>query len=330
MTPLAANRCRFRPGADQGHYESYFLRANHPQRALAFWIRYTFFSPQGRPQEAVGELWALCFDGERKSIAAVKQCYALDTCNIGRDGLALEIGAARLDSASMSGAAASGGHALAWDMQYSAPHPPLLLLPAPLYESGLPRAKALVTAPGADFSGTLRVDGEAIDIHAWRGSQNHNWGSRHTDAYAWGQVAGFDGAPDVFLECASARLKIGPFRTPSMTLVVLRIGTQEFALNSLAQSVRTRATTGFFHLEIDARARGVRITLRMRAARADFAGLAYANPPGGVKTCLNTKLAACDLTIEQGGQPARSYSTRNRAAFEILTDRQDHGVPMLA
>lgn len=29
-----------------GHYESFFQRANHPTRPLAFWIRYTIFSPK--------------------------------------------------------------------------------------------------------------------------------------------------------------------------------------------------------------------------------------------------------------------------------------------
>jgi len=324
MAPDEANRCRFQPGAAAGHYESYFLRANHPQRALAFWIRYTFFSPEGRPQDAVGEVWAVYFDGEDQSIVAAKECFPLAECRIGRHGL--DIGAARLGFDDMSGAAST----LAWRMAYTTPQAPLLLLPPKLYDAALPRAKALVSAPGALFSGALRVNGADIDIDGWLGSQNHNWGSRHTDTYAWGQVAGFDGAPEVFLECASARLKLGPFWTPSLTLVVVRIGAREFSLNSLSQSVRTRARADFFSLEIDARAGDVRITIKLRAPRSAFAGLAYDNPPGGVKTCLNSKLAACDLTIQERGQPTRSYTTQHRAAFEILTDREDHGVPVLA
>jgi hypothetical protein len=325
MTPEEANRCRFQPGSAQGHYESYFLRANHPERALAFWIRYTFFCPAGRPQDAVGEVWAVYFDGERNKITAAKECFALGECRISAPPLDLTIGASHLGTNTLHGAAGT----LAWHLQYSTPQKPLLL-PEALYGTALPRAKALVTAPGAVFAGTLKVDGAAIVIDGWRGSQNHNWGSRHTDTYAWGQVAGFDGAPDVFLECASARIRIGPLRTPPMTLVVLRIGDLEFSLNGLVQSLHTRATSDFLSLAIDARSRDVEITVNLRAARSDFAGLAYANPPGGMKTCLNTKLAACELTVRQRGHPARTYTTRHRAAFEILTDRHDHGVPMLA
>jgi len=58
-----ANWARYQPGQAAGHYESFFQRANHPTRPMAFWIRYTIFSPQNHPENAVGELWAIYFDG---------------------------------------------------------------------------------------------------------------------------------------------------------------------------------------------------------------------------------------------------------------------------
>lgn len=67
------NACRYQPGQTAGHYESYFVRANHPRRALAFWIRYTIFAPHGRPADAVGQLWAIWFDGESGQLAAVRK-----------------------------------------------------------------------------------------------------------------------------------------------------------------------------------------------------------------------------------------------------------------
>lgn len=41
-----------------------FSCANEAARARAFRIRYTFFRPARKPQPAVGETWAVCFDGE--------------------------------------------------------------------------------------------------------------------------------------------------------------------------------------------------------------------------------------------------------------------------
>lgn len=325
-----ANRCRFVPGSRAGHYESYFLRANEAGRARAFWIRYTFFSPAGQPQRAVGEVWAVWFDGERRRIVAAKSQYALTDCTIGAGAPDLLIGAARLSDERLSGSASAPGHRITWALGYDATQAPLLLMPASMYGGRFPQAKVLVGAPGALFSGELEVDGETVAVRQWRGSQNHNWGSRHTDTYAWGQVAGFDDAPDVFLECSTARLTWGPFRSPQMSLVVLRMGALELSLNSITQALRTRARIDGFCWDIDARADGVRVEIHIEAARDAFAGLHYPNPPGGVKTCLNSKLAACTLTVTLRGEPPRRFRSRHGAAFELLADRNDHGVPILA
>ena len=38
-----------------GHVESFFLKANHPSRPLAIWLKFTIFSPKGNPDDAVAE-----------------------------------------------------------------------------------------------------------------------------------------------------------------------------------------------------------------------------------------------------------------------------------
>ena len=67
----------------------------------------------------------------------------------------------------------------------------------------------------------------------------------------------------------------------------------------------------------------------MRAPPAAFVGLRYRNPPGGIKYCLNTKIAECSLRLTdlKTGR-TDTLRTANRAAFEILTDDTDHGVDM--
>lgn len=326
----AWNGCRYVPGTQDGHYESYFQRANHPQRPLAFWIRYTIFSPKGRPDDAVGELWAIYFDGEKGRITAVKEVHPLSTCQFSAEKLDMRIGSADLNRKELQGLAADNGHTLQWSLRYEGMQSPLLLLPQSLYASGFPKAKALVGTPNAMFDGVLIVDGQLVKIERWQGSQNHNWGSKHTDTYAWGQVAGFDNAPDVFLECSTARLRMGPFWTPPMSLVVLRIGKREFALNGIRQALRARGRFDFFDWHIESASRDARITVHMQAPPSLFVGLRYANPPGGEKTCLNTKLARCDVTLEIPGQAPYTFTTAHRAAFEILTERQDHGVAIVA
>jgi hypothetical protein len=199
-----------------------------------------------------------------------------------------------------------------------------LLLPERLYGAALPRAKALVGRPLARFRGTLTVDGEAIAVADWVGSQNHNWGSRHTDRYAWGQVAGFDEEPDAFLECTTARLRLGPFWTPWMSPVVLRLRGETLAWNGLARSIRARGRYAPYDWRIETSGGSGALSLRIWAEPWEFAALRYGDPPGGAKICLNSKLARCELAFARGG---RTLSLRSsRAAFEIVDDRAPPGV----
>jgi hypothetical protein len=324
------NSSRFKPEDPSGFYESYFQRANHPTRPLAFWIRYTSFNPKGHPDKACGELWAIYFDGETNFITAVKETVPISHCSFSRTQLDVRINGATLTDGALHGRAVSSSHVFQWSLHYTGREPPLLLLPESLYEGGFPKAKSLVGTPNAEYTGTLTVDGREIPIDGWRGSQNHNWGSRHTDRYAWGQVAGFDNAPDTFLECCTAQVKIGPVWSPRLTFVVLRDGGQETALNGLLQAMRAYGNFDFFTWTIDVRSPLARIYGRIYAPATVFVGLNYQNPPGGQKTCLNTKLASAEITVERRGQPLRTLKTMHRAAFEILTDRADHGVEIVA
>jgi hypothetical protein len=326
-----ANLTRYRLGQSAGHYESFFQRANHPTRPLAFWIRYTLFSPAKRPADAVGELWAIYFDGERTQHVAVKSVVPFSQCEFSQSNFSVAVADARLDADHLAGTAASGGHAIAWDLTYRGDAPPLFLLPLRLYRASLPRAKSLVGLPLATYDGVLTVDGKAIAVDGWVGSQNHNWGSRHTDQYAWGQVAGFDAHPDSFLEVATARLRIGPFWTPRMTPIVVRHRGREFRLNRLGQTLRTTASLRDFHWSFVAESNEVRLEGAIEGARANFVGLRYDNPPGGAKICLNSKIAACELQLTTRDSGAReTLVTRQRAAFEILTDDTTHGIDVRA
>jgi hypothetical protein len=318
------NGCRWRRDGT-GHYESWFCRGNDASGTRAFWIRSTIFEPRGRPEAAVGERWAIVFDRERGEIVAVKSVAPAAECSFAEHGLSVRIGEGVLDDDGLSGRASSGGHAIAWDLAVRGVEPPLLLLPEHLYGTRLPRAKALVGRPLARFSGTLSVDDRTIAIDDWIGSVNHNWGSKHTDHYAWGQVAGFHEAPEAFLECSTARLRIGPLWTPFLSPAVLRIDGRELRFNALLRSARAKGRFDLFDWTLHTGDREARLRVRISAAREDFVALRYDNPPGGSKTCLNCKLARCEVELEERGRTARRL-TSDRAAFEILSD-DDHGFP---
>lgn len=326
------NHARWHAGLRGGHYESFWLRANHPSRPLAFWIRYTLFSPKSTPDEAIGELWCIWSDGEQRQLTAVKREVPIGECRFAPDRFEVAVADARLQAGALSGWAEAHGNRIEWDLRYSGSEAPLFHLPQKLYDKPLPKAKSLVGLPLASFGGQVHVNGEVIRIENWIGSQNHNWGSKHTDHYAYGQVAGFDNAPQSFLEIATARIKLGPLWTPWMTPLVLRHAGREYALNALGRALRNAGSFKYFDWRFAGEDADVKIEGRIHASREVFAGLRYYNPPGGPKMndkcCLNSKIAACELTLsDKRSGHTETLHTAHRAAFEILSDDfSSHGV----
>jgi hypothetical protein len=326
MDAEQVNWARYRPGTRSGHYESYYLRANHPTRPLACWLRYTIFAPKGSG-EAVGELWAVLFDGETGEHVVGKTQVPMADCAFARDAFEVRVGEAALGPHLARGSAGP----IRWDLRYEGGQVPLLLLPPRLYDGGFPKAKSLVSAPLVRFEGELTAGDRRVDVDGWLGSQNHNWGSRHTDRYAFGQVAGFDGAPDSFLEVATAGNRVGPFRTPLLTLLVLRHGGREYAFTGLRQA-RRRASGQFgaFWWDFRTWSEEAEVTGHIEAPAAAFVGLAYADPPGGTKYCLNTKIASCELSIVDKAAGRATLVSQHGALFELLSDRPDPDVPVRA
>lgn len=308
-------------GTGQGHYESWFQRANHPTEPVAFWIRYTVFIPaDGGP--ALGEVWAILFDGDE--IVARKAEVPLARCSFSRSTVEVRIEDSTLDLERCIGAVED----VRWSLRYESPHPPMLMLPERLYGGGFPKAKLLTGSPLARYTGNIRVGDRTVDVDGWVGSQNHNWGSRHTDRYAWGQVAGFDDAPGVFFEAATAWLRFGPLWTPPLTIAVVRIGEQVVQRVGMLQAVRARASVAGFVWSLRTSGRSGTIDATFEGRQRDFVALRYLNPPGGHKACLNSKLARCRLRVDAPGLGTRSFETEHRAAFELLQDEPPTGLPL--
>jgi len=327
----ALNHTRYAPGQRKGHYESFYQRANHPTRPLAFWIRYTVFSPKGQPDAAIGELWAVFFDGETGQHVVAKEEHPIRDCAFDRDAFGARVADSVLTTGALHGGCSGPAGSVRWDLTYDGSAAPLYLLPEGLYDTPFPKAKSLVGVPLATYRGQLEVDGRRIDIDNWVGSQNHNWGSQHTDHYAFAQVAGFEDSPDSFLEVVSAQVRIGPVRTPLLTFCVLRHAGREHSIVSLPQARRAKARFGYFDWDFTTVSSDVRITGHVSAPAEAFVGLNYYNPPGGIKHCLNTKIGSCDVTLTDLGT-GRSETLRapDRALFEILTDDRSHGIAIRA
>lgn len=319
MDDRTAARVRFDPDSTKGHYESWFIRANHPTRPLAFWFRYTIFAPRHARDRATAELWGIWFDGEHHVARRID--VPLSRCRFeGARTLDVTVGDAHL-ALDAAGEATGALGDLRWRLALGEGHGPSRFLPERLYDGPFPRAKSVVLRADTRFDGVVSASGEDHAVEGWRGSVNHNWGSAHTDAYAWSQVVGFDEAPDTFLEIITGDVRVGGLALPRSTLAVLHHEgrTHHFDSPLRGALADARYDVGAYRVRCDNGE--VILDAHFSAPRAAFIGLPYRNPPGGVKVCHNSKLARADVTLIARGGAVTTLTSARRAAFEVLLDR---------
>ena len=319
------NNARFNPNLTNGFYESFFIRANHPLKKQAFWIRYTVFASGSDPDNRFAELWFAFFDEDRKYMG--KEYFDLFDCSFPRKYFDIHLGANILNSVHSSGICL--GHS--WDLNFQCKEEPLFFLPLNLYYGGFPKAKSIVSQPQAVFNGVVNVaEGHKFEIKDWKGSQNHNWGTAHTDHYAWGQVAAFDNAPSTFMELISAKLKIGPFNSPFITIMVLRHNGIEHRFNTPDKWLMNKGAFTYFEWSFSCENAQIKVEGTIKASKEDFVGFNYFNPSGGTKDCLNSKLASCSIKIshKDNNVVAEYLYSKHACAFEILTNEsiEEHGI----
>ena len=111
--------------------------------------------------------------------------------------------------------------------------------------------------------------------------------------------------------------------------MVLRHKGKEYLFNSLKGSTTNRGRYSYFRWDFSANNGKEKISGKIETDAANVIGLTYYNPPGGNKTCLNTKIAYAELTLIHKDGTKEELGTANRAAFEILTDDKHHGISIL-
>jgi len=311
------------------YYESRFVRANHPASAQALWLRSTLLLPaSGVP---VADAWVMVFDPDGAGNRALKQPFPIDHSEFLYDEWTARIGATAIDDRSAHGSVADAGRSASWDLQIApGDEAPVKLLTDRGYKAKFPTAKTMVRHPLARFDGSLELDDVALRVDGWTGSVNHNWGRRHTPAYAFGQVCGFDGAPESSLEIVTAHAAVGPLSLPAATLLVLRHDGRELAVRSVLATRHSRAEYLPFTWSFGARVGDVTVDGEMTTEPRDVIGLTYTDTDGDTKFCYNSALATCRVRLSGSRIAATELVASRRAMFEILTATRNADVPLLA
>ena len=311
------------------YYESRFIRANDPDRAQALWMRSTLLLPTaGAP---VADSWVMVFDPDGAGNRALKVPHPIDQSDFRDDTWTARIGATSIDDRSARGAVTGEGRSARWDLRITpGDEAPVKLLTDRGYKAKFPTAKTMVRHPLARFDGSVELDDVGLQVAGWTGSVNHNWGRRHTPAYAFGQVCGFDGSPDSSLEIVTAHAAVGPISLPAATLLVLRHDGREVAVRSVLATRHTHGQYRPFTWSFGARVSDVTVDGEITAHERDVIGLTYTDTDGESKYCYNSALATCRITLSVKGSTATELVATRRAMFEVLTDTRHGAVPLLA
>jgi hypothetical protein len=314
------------------YYESRFVRANHPSARQACWLRETLLLPTAG--ESVADVWVMVFDPDGAGNRAIKVGHPLDESEYryetGTDGWTARIGEATIDDASVRGVISADGRTASWDLRITpGAAAPVKLLTDRGYRAKFPTAKTMVRDPLATFDGRLEFDG-GLDVNGWQGSVNHNWGKRHTPAYAFGQVCGFDEVADASLEIVTARAAVGPITLPPTTLFVLRHARGEFAVRSVLAARHTHGVYRPFTWTFGGRVGEATMEGELTADPSDVIGLTYSDTTGHVKFCYNSALATCRVRLRDSAFGDVELIASRRAMLELLLAEPYDGVPLLA
>jgi len=309
--------------------ESRYIRANHPDLPQALWLRETLLLPTvGDP---VADVWVMVFDPDGAGNRALKEPYPIDAADYDYDNWTARIGAATIDDRAAQGVVTGGNRSARWDLRITpGTEDPVMLLTERAYRARIPTAKTTVRHPLAQFDGRLELDDVRVVVDDWTGSVNHNWGTKHTPAYAFGQVCGFDDAPDSSLEIVTAHAAVGRFKTPAATLFVFRHAGKEFAVRSILGSFQTHGRYRPFAWTFGGRVGDHMIEGEITADASDVIGLNYTDTDGGSKFCYNSAIATCRIQVAGKAFERAELKATRRAMFEILTDVRHEAVPLLA
>lgn len=295
------------------HYESFYLKACHPQQPLGVWVRYTVHVRPGA--QPTGSLWFTLFDATAEAPLARKVTVAGPTAG-GEEWI--RVGDALLADGVASGSAEDAS----WELRFASAEPPLLHLPRPwMYTARLPRTKLLSPRPAATFDGRVSVGERELELAGWRGMVGHNWGTQHAERWIWlhGITPGGD-----WLDAAIGRVKLGPLTTPWVTSGALSVGGERVALGGPGRRTTVEETPEGARFELSGK--GVRVDGTVGAARKDFVGWVYADPEGPEHQTVNCSVSDMRLSVSRSGKPEAQLVVTGGAAYELGMRERDHGM----
>ena len=339
MSFAPSNALRFRTDLHRGHVESYFVRANHPTRKLAIWLKATVLSPRGRTAVtgAVAELWCIVFQGDERRVWAARHTVPFNDASFAGDGPSVRLGGAEFDlgpEGRSVGCMEGSDGVCRWDLRWEAESSflgrPMLVLPHErMLDDAVPTLKIVTPRPLLRVVGSIAVAGETLDVDGWWGMEGHNWARAHAWDYVWGPCVFLDdaGAPTCVAEGFTGRTRLAGIVTPPMSTLVVRRGSREYRFDGLFDVWRQRARIDDLRWTVRLRSKDGEAFLRMEADASEMACLGYPNPDGRLSYCFNSKLARTELRVKPARGEGFEVTSAHGGALEFLRNAPDPRFP---
>jgi hypothetical protein len=305
-------------------YESNYLKANSPDGRRGLWIKHNILAPADRNRPAVLEVWCVLFDRDDGRPSVVKQVRKMSEIAVAKTRLRIEGQEVLLsDRETRTHVVDEDGREASWELQLEAKDTAIFHMPYNwMYTAPFPKKKIITPAPRLIFNGTLSFDGREVRVDDWVGIRGHNWGSEHAWRYVYGNCNLFEGEADAVLEMFTAKIKLGPIKSPWLSMGVLRHRGVEHGFRSLRYAAQSTPVVDFPSWEATLRTGDETLHASWELDPEQTVGLRYLHPDGKVSFCYNTKFA----TIR-----ARSGDlelTTDQAELEFLFEKPVAEIPL--
>jgi hypothetical protein len=315
-----------RRNLEDGHYESFYLKATRPGGGRGVWIRHTVHKRPGENPTAA--LWLTLFDADAPGPRAVKASFDADRLSV-PDGAYIRVADAVLEPGRASGRIEAPDLDASWTLSFDDSGEALHHLPyRRLYDAPLPKTKFLSPYPSARFNGVVSVGGEEVEIVDWPGMIGHNWGSEHAERWVWIQGGDLGGERGSYVDLAAGRIKLGPLTTPWVANGVVRIDGTEHRLGGFDRILSTKIDEQPACCEFRLSGRDVKLRGRVSSEPRNFVAWVYADPKGPEHNTLNCSIADLELELERVGHQLERLEISGAAAYEIGMRETDHGIPV--
>ncbi len=299
-------------------YESYYLRAAHPDEPIAVWIRYTVQKPKGQDPKA--SLWFTLFDESAGRPFAEKLTVDRNQLSQPNAGW-IEIADSTFGSSRIEGS--SGG--ASWSIRVGEAARPLEhLSPSWLYRAPLPKTKPESPVPFARLSGEVTVGDRTYVLDHWPGMLGHNWGAEHAWTWIWLSGAGFREDPEAWIDVVMGRVKVAGRITPWVANGAISTEGERHRLGGmLRRGVSADSEPGRARLVLPGQG-GVEAVVETTAKREITAAWNYSGPDGHLHDVLNSSMAELEVAFTDDSGTVHTLTTNHGGTYELgLPERQE-------